>query len=77
MLLASSAYHVDMDRSQYPTSKRRLEDPEDASYVRGLTPAERVMMVWTLTRQAWEFMEGGSREPRLRRHVVRVVRGQG
>jgi hypothetical protein len=73
---------VAMDRSQYPTRRRRLQDAEDHSYIRGLTMSERVMMVWPLTLQAWAFLDGMSNkekdlEPRLRRHVVRVVRGTG
>ena len=55
---------------------RRLHDPEDDAYVRSLSPAERMEMVWQLTLQAWAFKEGLDDAPRLQRHVVRVVRGR-
>jgi hypothetical protein len=38
------------------------------------TPAERVAMVWQLTREAWTFKDGHWNEPRLRRDVGRVIR---
>ena len=64
-----------MDRSGYPTRKARLEDEGKADDYAGFTPEERVAMVWTLTLQAWMFKEGLVDEPRLRRDVVRIVRG--
>ncbi|MGH7466175.1 MAG: hypothetical protein ACREK1_13415 [Longimicrobiales bacterium] len=66
-----------MDRSDYPTRKRKLDDPEDDRDIRHLTPSERVSMVWQLTLQAWAFKEDLTDEPRLRRDVVRVIRGRG
>jgi hypothetical protein len=65
------------DRSGYPVRVSGLHDPEDDAYVRSLSPAERVAMVWPLTLAAWAFKEGLGIEPRLQRHVVRVVRGRG
>lgn len=64
------------DRSHYPTRKKRLTDPDDDAYIRGLTPGERMEMVWPLTLQAWAFKEGldPAHEPRLRRDIVRVIR---
>lgn len=47
-----------MDRSTVPTRKRRLDDPEDHSEVRRLTPSARVALVWPLTLQAWAFHAG-------------------
>jgi len=38
-----------------------------------LTPEERIEMMWQLALDAWAFM-GVPVEPRLPRHVVRVVR---
>ena len=43
--------------------------------VRRLSPSERVAMMWQLALQAWMFKEGLLDEPRLRRDVVRTVRG--
>lgn len=65
------------DRSGYPARLSRLHDPEDEAYVKSLSPAERIAMVWPLTLQAWAFKEGLDHEPRLQRHVVRIVRGRG
>jgi hypothetical protein len=69
------------NRSNYPTRLRRLHDPDadrdDDAFVQSLTPGERMDMVWQLTLQAWAFKEGLVDEPRLRRDVVRVIRGAG
>lgn len=64
-----------MDRTDYPTRKRRLQDPEDYLELDALAPSARLAMVWPLTQQAWAFHTGLTYEPRLRRDVVRVVRG--
>ena len=66
-----------MDRSTYPTRKLLLGQPEDDRYYAMLTPGERMSMVWQLTLQAWAFKEDLRNEPRLRRDVVRVIRGGG
>ncbi len=64
-----------MDRSDYPTRKIRLGEPDDDT-IGNMTPAERMNMVWQLTLQAWAFKGGLEEdEPRLRRDVVRVIRG--
>jgi hypothetical protein len=65
------------DRPGYPVRVTRLHDPEDDGYVRSLSPAQRVAMVWPLTLEVWGFKEGLDIEPQLQRHVVRVVRGRG
>lgn len=75
-------YNGAMDRSHYPVQRHRLQDAEDNAYIRSLTPTQRILMVWPLTLQAWEFAHGTSKEgeigePRLRRDVVRVVRSTG
>lgn len=66
-----------IDRSEYPTRKARLGTEEPDPHVADLTPSERVAMVWQLTAQAWAFRDGHWNEPRLRRDVVRTVRGGG
>lgn len=63
------------DRSAYPVRKIRLQDEGTDDVVRHLVPSERVAMVWQLTLQAWAFKEGRWAEPRLRRDLVRTVRG--
>jgi hypothetical protein len=40
----------------------------------GLTPGQRVEIVWQLTRDAWTFKDGRWDEPRVRRDVGRVIR---
>ena len=65
-----------MDRSRWVTRLRRLGDDEEDEYLTRLSPGERMQLVWRLTLQAWSFKEGLSDEPRLRRDVVRVVRGE-
>jgi hypothetical protein len=40
-----------------------------------LSPSENVAMMWQLALQAWMFKEGLVDEPRLRRDVVRTLRG--
>ena len=44
--------------------------------MRRFSPSERVAMMWQLALQAWMFKEGLVDEPRLRRDLVRVVRGR-
>ena len=61
-----------VDRSTYSARKLKRGEPEPDDTA-SLQPAERLAMVWTLTVQAWAF-KGLDDEPRLPRHVVRVVR---
>ena len=67
-------YNGVMDRSHYPTALRKLGEEEHDPAV-AASASERVAMVWQLTLQANEFKEGRPVEPRLRRDVVRVIRG--
>jgi hypothetical protein len=63
------------DRSAYRVRKTTLADEGRDPYLESLSPSARVAMVWQLTLQAWAFKEPGFREPRLRRDVVRTLRG--
>ena len=64
-----------MERSQLPTRLLRNEDdPDDGDQLR-LTPEQRVDMMWALALDAWAFKGDPVAEPRLPRHVVRVIRG--
>jgi hypothetical protein len=65
----------DRAASPFPVRKTSL-DASDRDELMALTPAERVEMVWQLTRDAWTFKDGRWDEPRLRRDVGRVVRGR-
>ena len=75
MARASVARYISIvDRSAYPTRTRRLRNADDHSDARDLTPGARMELVWQLSLQAWAFTGTPSDEPRLQRHVVRVVR---
>lgn len=63
------------DRSQYRVRRISLAD-EASPDLRTTTPAERLAMVWQLTLQTWMFKNGRWHEPRLSRHVVRIIRGR-
>ena len=60
----------------YPVRKTTLARQGTERDVRDLTPAERIAMVWTLSVQAWKFKEPTADERRLRRQIVRTIRGQ-
>ena len=66
-------YRADMHRQNMPIKIFRPGEqlPEDAGYA---TPAQRLSMVWPLTRDAWAFKDGEDAESRLQRHVGRVLR---
>lgn len=63
------------DRSTRVVRVSRLEDQGTEDDVSHLTPGERIMMVWELTKTAWDFMGEPFDEP-MRRDVVRVIRRQ-
>ena len=48
---------------------------EDNGYV-DASPAERLSIVWELTKQAWAFA-GINAEQRLQRNVAKLIRKQG
>lgn len=60
------------DRSRYPMRKLRLGDPDPRAPA-GATPEECIGMMWELTRNTWAFMGHADAEPRLQRHLIRVV----
>lgn len=64
-----------IDRSHYPVRKYRLGDEPPDDDLRNLTASERVAMVEQLTINAWTFKEGRWDGARLRRDVVRTLRG--
>ena len=69
-----SCYTSDMPRD---VRIRRIAQSEEqtSTDVSRLTPGERMSMMWQLALQAWMFKEGLTDEPRLRRDVVRTLRG--
>ena len=64
-----------MDRKVDKTKAALLKPSEadDSGYVEG-TPAERIAMVDQLTRNAWAFMGKKDAEPRLQRHIAKLIR---
>ena len=46
-----------------------------ADDMRSKSPAERIEVMWQLALDAWAFMGEPVSEPRLPRHVTRVLRG--
>ena len=66
-------YCANMSRQDMPINIFRpgQQVPEDTIYA---TSEQRLSMVWPLTRDAWAFKDGEDAEPRLQRHVGRVLR---
>jgi hypothetical protein len=55
-----------------------LREAGGRSDLAGLTPGERMDLMWQLAVDAWTFKGEPERaESRLQRHVVRVIRGKG
>ena len=75
MALVADVYFDVPVRKDYPVRKTTLERQGKEHDVRHLTPAERMAMVWTLSVQAWQFKEPTGEERRLRRQIVRTIRG--
>jgi hypothetical protein len=55
---------------------RKLTDHRAESDLQTTTPAQRLEMMWQLALDAWAFTGETVAEPRLPRHVIRVVRGK-
>jgi len=55
---------------------KTLEEADDGGYMSG-TPAERLLEVWELTREAWAFSLQSDAESRLQRDVGVLVRREG
>lgn len=65
-----------MTRAAYPTRRTTLARQQIESIRTSTTPAARLAMVWPVTLQTWLFKESDIGEPRLRRDVVRIIRGR-
>ncbi len=63
-----------MDRSIVKLTT--LDQQGRDSGVPNATPAERLLMVWPLTVTAWAFKEPNVVQPRLQRHVARLIRSE-
>ncbi len=53
---------------------RKLAEQEEENDLAQTTAAERLAMMWTLALNAWALKGEPLAEPRLQRHVVRVLR---
>jgi hypothetical protein len=65
-------YDKPMKNKTIRVRKSRLEDQGKERDLEGTTPAERVAMVRTLTRNAWAFRGIDIDKQRLQRHIVRL-----
>jgi hypothetical protein len=64
-----------MSNPKRPLRVSKLEEQGQENDLLTSTPAERLAMMWQLALDAWAFKGDPVAEPRLPRHVVRVVRG--
>ena len=53
---------------------KRLDDEENEYELLHLSPAQRLELVWEVTRSVWTMRGLTDATPRLSRHVSRVVR---
>ena len=60
--------------SSKKVTKTTLDEHDDSGYVEG-TPAERMAMVWEITKTAWLFKDPSfNAEQPLQRHVTKLIR---
>lgn len=57
--------------------KLSLADDNDDGLVLDATPAERLLMVWPMTRDCWAFVPKDDAQLEFQRHVERVERRAG
>jgi len=57
--------------------KTTLHDQDADGVIAAATPAERMLMVWPMTLDAWAFLDPESARREFQRHVVRVERRGG
>jgi hypothetical protein len=72
------SYNPNVERIPRDRPVRRIPLAEEgqAESLQPFTASERVGMMWQLAMQGWMFKEGLLDEPRLRRDVVRTIRGR-
>ncbi len=63
-----------MNRQNRIIRIRKLTDQGQEPDLCHTTPAERLGMMWQLALDSWAFKGESLAEPRLPRHVVRIVR---
>jgi hypothetical protein len=66
-----------MQDNRYPermiTKKTTLAESDDRPPI-GLSPAERLLMMWQITQDCWAFVPGHVVKREFQRHVTRVER---
>ncbi len=72
--LESKSYIFNMS-DPAPARIRALHERAEDNDFEGMTPAQRVGMMWQLALDAWAFQGSGDAESRLPRHIVRIQRG--
>ncbi len=72
--MRSQWYYQTMDRKH--TTLYRNQECKNDDFVPG-SPAERIGLVWPLTREAVSLSERYDAERRLQRDVTRIVRREG
>ncbi len=77
IVLKAGAGERRASRSGWPVAKGTLAAEGGSGELVPTTPAERLGMVWELTRDSWAFAGSGDAEPRLSRHLVRSERRGG
>lgn len=63
-----------MKRINYRVRKTTLAGKRSTDDVSSLTPAERLAMVWEITKDTWAFMGKPVDDTPMQRHVVRIFR---
>lgn len=63
------------DMNRHIITKKYYKDYDDG-YVEG-SQAERISMVWEITRDVWSFTGKGDAERRLQRDVANIIRPKG
>ena len=51
------------------------EEQADREFWRSLSPAQRVLATWLLSRETWKLKDVIDDESRLHRHAARVIKG--
>ncbi len=67
---------ANMSMNRLQTNIKRLKDDRNDGFVPG-TPAERLALVWPLTKEALSLDKRYDVEQRLQRHVTRLIRRKG
>jgi hypothetical protein len=65
-----------LDRTQCRFFRSGEPSDDDYGYMEG-SPADRLSLVWELTREVWSLVPGQDPEAPMRRDLVRLIRPDG